>query len=325
MNTTYRYLDTAVNLPDPLPSDLTLSMNQWLVKNNFTSIIEIFLGILYGAGFGDFDNLTAIDGLLQRTSTNLLYGSPEFPMAWFSVLNGCQSVYDGIYSYIGADSVRLNAQVDRVLRPRNPGPASPIIISGAQDGRPFIETCDNLVIAIPPTLENLAFMDLTHQEYDLFQGAATRYFFTGIHTAQMGTAGVSSNFTLANFNLTDPLGRVAFPDVLVAYRKFSAGPVVQQSFSSDPISQPDMLALVESKLSGLVAAGVYANVSDVRTWIHPYDPHWPRPVLAGPIAPQNRFDDIQGTRKTHYFGPVRITPSTAPIINYVHHELEIYF
>src|SRR5208337_668787 len=165
MNTTYRCMDTLLDCPNPIFPELLVSLNEFLFVNNLTSIIEDFLSPLYYAGFGDFNNLTAWDGLLQRTSTNLLYGQPN---GWFSMREGCQSVYNNIAAFLG-DTVKLNVNIEVIRRPgiNNDDDVTmnnaPVIISGTQNGRHFVEVCDVVVITIAETIANLQAlgMDLT--------------------------------------------------------------------------------------------------------------------------------------------------------------------
>lgn len=317
MSTTYGWMDTLTSTPDPIPAELRVSLDQWIVDNNFTEIYETFVFSLYTAGFGDFDSLTAFDGLLQRGCTSTLYGVPD---VWFSVDGGCQKVYDGIADYLGPDSLRFRTTIEEVVRPRNPTRRNPIIVRGRQTldnghTRPFVERCRKLVVTVPPTLDNLSFMDLTYAERHLFRNVSTRFYYTGRVNITGGIANPPGDFFLINVNVSDSRRLASFPTANVIFRRFGEGPAVVQAFSSVPTTVEAISAVVQQQLDSMTAGGAFASATDLRLWAHPYNPHWSREALGWSPSPYNLWDDLQGVRGTIYLGSGRYTPNSMGIIN----------
>jgi NAD(P)-binding Rossmann-like domain len=334
MNTTYRCMDTLLHCPNPLFPELLVSLNEFLFVSNLTSIIEDFISPLYYAGFGDFNNLTAWDGLLQRTSTNLLYGQPN---GWFSMREGCQSVYNNIAAFLG-DAVKLNVDIDVIRRPginNNDNDNAPVIISGTQNGKHFVEVCDVVVITVAETLANLEAlgMDLTPEEVNLFKNVQTRTYYTGTVNVEVNTALMNASFTVAPIDLANPpLFLPIFPSTLSFYRHFGVGETVIQGFSETPLSESEMMSIMTSALEAMVESGAFLSYSGLELLYHGYNPHWPRTSqpgggawLGSPISPYNQALAIQGNSNTIYGGLLFNTPDTMAVYNYIEHVLgELY-
>jgi hypothetical protein len=330
MATTLLWMDTMNAIPGGyIPPSLRVSFTQWLVNNNFTVLTSEFLGGLYFAGFGDFDNDTAFDALLQNTVTNLLYAQG----GWFSIRQGCQSVYNNIATYLG-DSVRLGVTVDHISRPHGfLDDGEGVIITGYQNGKRFVEVCDTLIVTVAETLSNLEpVMELSEQEYYVFQNVQTRYYFTGTFEGVVNTALMSPNFTLSPVDLANgPTFLPLFPTALGMYRKFNVGPIVVQAFSEVPISTQDILVVINDALNNMVEAGVFLSVENVTTLLHAYNPHWPRDqpsegaYLGDSISPYDQIEDIQGQHRTFYGGILLSTPNTMIVYNKIHVLLDKFF
>lgn len=315
MNTTLKWMDTMIDVPSPLPVGLNASLNEWIFSNGFGPIYPIFIGPLIFGGFGDFDQLTAIDGLLQRTSSSLLYGTDE---AWFSVDQGCDSIYRGMRKRIGEDSLLLGSRIESIERRR--GGRYPVRISGRDaDGDRFERRCKRLYMSIPPTIENLESigLDVKDWEYDLFESVQTKYLFVGNYTATGFLNDQPQGFAFANVDPTSATGLPDFPNILVGFRKFDNGPVVLQAFSQGPISTEVMKAIVRSKLKAIVRSGAISGFDDLVVEIHVYNPHFSRQALGGKESPYRSLKRNQGRDHTFYFGSMPTTPNTVVTWNHV--------
>lgn len=323
MNTTYRWMDTMQNPPNPLPPEVTeVSMAEFIALNNLTAIIELFLGQLTGAGWGPLEQITAFDALLQRTCTNLIYGNPNYTLPWFSVYNGCESLYDGILARIGASSVRFNATVSFVNRAPVAGPSA-ITVYGTQNGVPFVDTCSRLIVAIPPTLDQLQFMALTPQEYLVFQHVSYRNLFAGYFNAQGGDLGLVPDIVIANLNFSNPpYDEPTYPNVLNAYRLFTGPMAVQTGYNLQPATDAQAFALTQSIIQGFTgtvggsAAFDYVNL--VSLYKHEFNPHFDSGYLSGANSPYYLLNQLQGTLHTDYVGALNTTASSTPIWNGVY-------
>lgn len=312
MNSTYRFMNTMVDPPITLPVGLNVSMNEWLVTNNFTLITSVFTDRCFYGGFGDFNQLTANDCLLQAAPIDLLYDSD--PTSWFSVKNGCKSVYDGISAYLGSESIELNVNIKSVVR------GDKIKIIWERNGIYQTQKCRNLIVAIPQTLDNLKFMQLDLIEEAVFSSVSTKYLFVGTFNASGGILS-NLNFSLANIGLT---GLPTLPNLLTNYRKFDVGPIVQQLFFPNETTLIDAENLAQSKLDNLVISGAYGSIADSDIWLHEYNPHFSREALGFPINPYYALKLIQGNRNTLYAGALPVTANTMPIWNYMENIIRNY-
>jgi len=133
----------------------------------------------------------------------------------FTAKRGCREMYDNITNYLRLDeedeNVYLNARVSKITRPRGePGNGKVTVQFRVGDGPVRHLVGDYLVIAIPPTLENLnkIGLKLADEEKDLFQHMEVSPGYFGAKFEN-----VSVNFTsLTNTNLQDPLGQID-PDI----------------------------------------------------------------------------------------------------------------
>jgi len=318
MNSTYRWMDTMTNPPAVMPAGLNASLYDWVIANGFQDIFGIFAGPIFYGGMGDFHQVTALDALLQRTTTNLMYDN--VPGSWFSVRGGCQTMYDAIQSYIGADSLYLNSTVDYIKRPNGNSGITRIKGKSAIRGK-FNLKCKNIVIGVPQTLDNLEVLELTSAEYNLFSSVSGKSLFTGIYTAT-GDITNQSHVTWVNVDITDAFGLPSLPDILLGFRKFATGPFVIQAYSPEVgVNTSLMQTLVERRLQHLVASGFYTSVSNVRVWPHAnYAPHWSPAKLGTGEFPYRTALHLNraAPKNTLYFGALVTTASSVPIWNYVH-------
>jgi len=328
MNTTYRWMETLEEVPNPIPPELLQSTDNFLIQFNLTSLLPLFLTELTDGGFGNLANLTAFDGLMQKTPTNLLYGTLG---AWFSVNQGCRAVYDGMLTYFNSFGgvVMVNATVNQIRRPGQFDPLdAPVIISGVQNGRHFIEVCDSVVLAMPQTLANLEpILDITEEEYAIYSQISTRNYFVGTADIQTLPDGVSPIFDLANVNLTDvPYFVPDFPATIQLFRRFAEGKAAVQSFATTPLTVAEMTTtIIEPQLLGLIESGALANITNIEVWLHEYNPHFSVEFLEEPVAPFNKVKAIQGHKKTYVLGAAFSTPNTMIIKNQAIDLVERFF
>jgi len=335
MNTTYRWMETLEDIPNPIPAALTVSLNEFIAVNNFTSLLPIFYNVLYYAGFGDFDNLTAFDGLMQRTPTDLLFGVPD---AWFSVKGGCQRIYDGMLAHFdsltegdddddddndnddaqGEKIVRLNATITQITRPLSRFSNRPVVITGTQNGVPFTDRCNQLILTPGLTLGNLGpILNLSPAETAIYSQISTRNYFIGTMDITTKPGGVGSNYTFANVDIFNPTFLPSYPGVSISYRKFDVGPAVFQGFAAGEMDTATMRAIVVAQLDRWALGGAVANYTITRFFRHAYNPHFDRDYLALPWAPHNKIKAIQGLRKTWVVGASLGTPNTMLVKNQV--------
>lgn len=315
MNTTLRWMDNMLEVPNPIPAELRVSMNQWIVQNNLTALYPLFLGLFY-AGFGDLDSLTAFDALIQRSSSNLVYTFD--PSSWFSIRNGCQTIYDGIADYLGSQSLLLSATVTSVTRPKSKHSSALVRIQGTRGGVAFQKRCRALFLAVPQTIEKLdPILDLSVFERLVFSTLRTRNVYTGRFSASGGITVATKGYTLTNIDIGDPAGLPQLPNMLGLINPFSTeAPLVHQDYFPDTVTPAFAFSFIQSKLNNLTASGAISNYTGLASWLHEFHPHWSRTFLGSPIAPHNLFDALQSLRKTFYGGAARTAANTHSVINH---------
>ena len=323
-NTTYRWTDTMIDSPTRIPPELTVPFSQWVVANNFTILGPIFNGTLYAGGYGPLSDITAFDAILQAgTSTSLMYDA--VPGSWFSVFNGCQSIYDGITAYLGQDRIKLNSRVLEVSRPYR-GSNQPVVLTGIQNGKRFTERCGQLVVAFPPTPRNIAFLNPTLIEQAVFGSVTVRdLLLTHVDLAGPLTE-TGTGFTIINTNPAQPFDEQTLPAVLSISRPFFTFGPGHINALADPGIPENQLKQVMATDAAAVPPALLTNVSfNYRYFLHEYNPHFSARVLDGPISPYLAIDEIQGHQKTFWVGAVRTTANTASIWNYNSVLVERYF
>jgi hypothetical protein len=127
---------------------------------------------LQSSGIVPLNNQSAWAGLRGNVPSFLMGLIEE---DWlFTMKHGCRAIYDNITDYlqnVTNQSVFLNANVTKVTRPKGaPSHGNVKVQFKINNEGPELHILGkHLVIAIPPTLENLWFMDLEPEEIALFQ------------------------------------------------------------------------------------------------------------------------------------------------------------
>jgi len=310
MNTTFKFMDNMINIPSPIPAELLLTFEEWITLHNFHVLDYLFNGTINAGGFGPFNQVTAFDAVAQLGPTTLMFDL--ISDSWFGVKNGCLSIYEGIENYLGSNAIMLNAHVTHALRP----PAElnlPIVLSGVQNGRPFIKTCDKLIVAYQQTLDKLAPLNLDARERAVF-GSVTLRDYTTAKVLLEGPLTASAPYLFANVRRDQPLSQPALPNIYNFFNNHPFGPGFAIGFS-ETILPPGELDSIMIESSEGVPPEAFTSVTFEHFWRHEYNPHFSVGVLGAAVNPYTRLDNLQGHRNTFYCGALYDTETSGYIWN----------
>jgi len=310
MATEYRWMDTFVNVPPTIPAELLLPFDQWLELRGLTPLAALFNITLFYGGFGEFSSLNAITALVQvGTLTDTMY---QLNNGWFSTKRGCMGIYDGIADYLGRDKILLNANVVQVLRNGN-GPIR-VHYKLGNDHATHVQKCNKLVVAFPPTLDNLQAFTLSQAEANLFGGVY-------LHQLTVALANISGPlndhlqaWALQNTDPTRPFGHPVLPAVCMIYRYTPGGPAIYNGIGlNPPISQSQLEAIMRAD-AAMLPPTLITQTNYTEFFPHNYAPTFPTAKLAETPNPFLQLDALQGQQDTFWVGSLRSTATTAYII-----------
>lgn len=191
------------NLPPgpQIPSDLLLPISEFATKWNLTAALPMMYSSTGGGPAARHRNFTDIMTLTFLQSFSPAWMKVFFGQAgMFHIEGGNQLLYEAIHSGLGKENVLTNSVVTNVRRPEKEGDKRGIevTIRTTTPSNPSTTTTTTVVrarkilIAIPPTRENLAPFDLSSTERSLFR--LPKY-------GRYGTAIVSSPFLPRGYEL----------------------------------------------------------------------------------------------------------------------------
>jgi hypothetical protein len=291
--------------PDPIPSELLVTMDQWMTANNFVILQPLFSQLT--DNLGPYNEVLAVYalGIISPIVINFFFPNPV-PTA-FNVAGGCSKIYDGISTYLGAGNVVLNAQITEVQRKSNDG-NHPIQLRGkdAVTGEPFKYFCGDVVIAFPQTLANLADWDLDDEETAIFSQIGVRNYWWG--TANISGQQTSGGFSVQLRTLTgDPFQSAPYPGLLQVMRPNVVIPPAAWYAASGvhPLTDAEIAIKVQNHFNTMISAPIslFDSVAITEFHRHQYQPHVTN-VTALAVSPNlyKRISNLQGHRHTYYVG-----------------------
>lgn len=304
------FVDPSNPMPDPLPDYMRMPFDEWLTENNLTSLSFYFNFTLWGGGYGRLSKLDTLTAILQSgTLSNLLYQID--PSSWFSIKNGCKSYYDGIKNYIGTNSYKLKTKVTKATRLPDK-----VIIYGLRNGVPFTDTCRKLIVTIPPTLNNLQFLDPSPEEIQLFKNVKTVDTVVAHVNLEGPLANSQNKFSISNINPNKPNTQVNDPNLLSVTRYHNLpGPGVALAFSHEMLPLFGMKAIMELVSKG-IPKELLTDVDFVKYWEHEYAPRFSMEDLAQSPPLFIQLDNLQNHLNTTFYAtPLRVTSTSSHLWN----------
>jgi hypothetical protein len=169
LQTQFPYLDSGFNLPNPVPPDLLLSFGDFATKYGLDPIV--MTAFQFGQGIGD---LLKTPALYVLKLFSLTTAGAIATNAFLHVPTGNATLYDAAAGFLGADVI-VDAHV--VAAARRPGVVEVLVET---PNGPVVVQAGKLVVAIPPTLLNLAPLIPDVQEISLFDQFHANYYATSL-------------------------------------------------------------------------------------------------------------------------------------------------
>jgi hypothetical protein len=212
------------NYPDHIPQELSVPFSQFVAENQLESLYPIYFRAITNYNSRSFDEMPAINALFYVSTYNiyLIAGGK----IGFTVNGGCQTLYGKIAEHLGRKQLKTNVQITGIKRSNYQNRQDELIkIEYTSNIEERVVKCRNLVMAIPPYLDNLKFMDLSVRERNLFSQihVANMYLFT--LEVEGGIADTGFNNVL-NFNLLNPNASLTLPSITVISRDLPYGPAM---------------------------------------------------------------------------------------------------
>jgi len=181
----YPFLDDGFNLPDPVPSDLLIQFGEFVIKYNLSAAVSLLFETNEGIG-----NLLEVPTLyvMKYFGLTLVQGFGSGFVATASHDNS--ELYESAQTVLtAANAVLLSSHVISTTRDDN---GAKIVVS-TPSGLKHIQ-CKRLVLAMPPTLNNLAPFAFNSTELSLFQ----QFTATGYYSGLIRNSGIPDNTSLQN-------------------------------------------------------------------------------------------------------------------------------
>lgn len=158
----YSYLLEGYDLPDPVPEDLYMPFGEFLEKYNVSAIFPIVYE--FAQGMGDILSVSTIYVIKYFNLQDLQYAASGY----LTEAQGNNSLlYTRAGEYIGSDNILLESTVVSASRKNTTSGLPELLVSTPDTGLKML-SCGQILLAIPPTLSNLAGWDLTPEEHAVF-------------------------------------------------------------------------------------------------------------------------------------------------------------
>jgi hypothetical protein len=187
LQTQFPYLDSGFNLPDPVPADLLLPFGDFVTKYGLDPLVPT--AFEFGQGLGDMLGDPAIY-VLKNFSLSVVGALAT--SSFVAVPTGTASLYDAAAASLGSDAV-VNATILAAVR----GGKGVEVLAETPNG-PVLVQADKLVVAFPPTLENLGVLLPDERELSLFSRFRANYYATSLVQVSGIPDGVAVNNAAAN-------------------------------------------------------------------------------------------------------------------------------
>ena len=297
--TTFREFSNPSTGYKNVPLELTMPLDKWLEKRKLTALTDILSFVIRIQGYGNFTGSAAHLVKFQGVSNwlSLILSGVGISKKWPRVMvmgmdNLCHRMADTLFD------VRTGIEVEKITRDpakKNGG----IQIFWKAESRPSFEEDNNpmifdkLVIAMPPELPGILFLDITSEEKELFARIQYERFFTTVCKIQGLPAGVVATIPYNDLEAGEYTGYI-------------------RDYTTVPIASFFTIAY-SADITGKV---VVKKIEEVLTRIPPYDGKQPKvlevveqkewkyfphfDVAATSAGAYNDLEELQGKNNTFY-------------------------
>ncbi|KAI6081920.1 hypothetical protein F4821DRAFT_248359 [Hypoxylon rubiginosum] len=198
----YPYLLEGYDLPDPVPEDLYMPFGAFIEKYNATAAFPLVYQI--SQGMGDLLNVATIYAIKYFNLKDLQYISSGY----YTEARGNNSLlYARASQYIGAENMLLESSIVSTNRKNTTHGQLELLVSTRDEGLKLLQ-CGQVLLTIPPTLNNLRGWDLTPEELSVFTQYITA---NGYWTGLVKNVGMNQTISNVNSAATTPFNIPVLP------------------------------------------------------------------------------------------------------------------
>jgi len=276
--------------------------SQFIAIHNLSALVDILFPSLFIGGLGSWENLMAYFALRNLAPTI----TSQEPQANFAMEGGCQTIYDGMVKYLGANNVWTLTTTTSVTRPKKNSNGKVELKGTTKNGtQDFEVTCKKLVIGFPQNPTNLASIgiELDPEEVAQFSSITARVYSDGTITVEGPINSTNNaNFSLSRINIADPFKHVSQGFFLIN-NQVPWAPSNIYGFSNVPISSADYKSLIQIHLN-LVPKSLITNYTIHEVNTHGFYPAPSVAALTDPVGYYTKLQRLQGRRSTYWVGCV---------------------
>ncbi|KUJ10350.1 FAD/NAD(P)-binding domain-containing protein [Mollisia scopiformis] len=300
----YPYLDYGFDLPDPVPEDFLLTFVEFAQKYNLSALLPF--AWTFTQGVGDFRKtpmLYFLKGIGPEDLSDLQNGFLT------TALHDNSLLYLSAQNVLGSD-VFYNSTILDVERSNRNG----VSIIVKQGSKLTLIKSTQLVVAIQPTLSNLAPFDLADSESDIFG----KFKYTQYVTSILNNTGIPSNVSI---NGIDPSLEFSIPAPPALYGTVTTGlPGLQHAYyiATDPsTTDSEIEAAILSQVKNIQFPGKRSSNPDIVVSSN----HQPFTLQVGADDIKDGFYKklyaLQGKRRTWWVGATWHTHDSSLIWRFV--------
>ncbi len=308
-------------MPERAPPELAEPFLYWMVQQNLTALyLSVFEVLESVSGYGSLDRISAFEALRGMPKTDLALFFPDTPLQ-ISMANGCGELYANVDAFVADnDRLMLDTEVVSVHRGFEDGY---MVVDYRHVGAPHEPKqsllARKLIVAAPPTLANVRFLDFDATDdgviadplYDLLAGVRTRAYFGFAISAQAGpmiNASVGFDVLNLNIDLAVQPPQITYPALpaVVALKRDRTSGLITGWYVADndtAISDADALAGIQAQLAKLPAYFL-SNITVVAVTHHRYAPYFSQ-LYATAVNPYYALDRMQGVGGLYFAGALR--------------------
>lgn len=247
----YPYLEAGFDLPDPVPEDLLLSFGDFAKKYNLGGFVNFAAD--FGQGIGDILKVPTIY-VLKNISSSVIKSLQAGFLT--TARHNNHELYEKALAELGHDAW-LNSSV--VAIDRNPhGQFAKILVQTPTGKKLFL--AKNILITIPPLLQNLKHFDLNDEERSLFG----EFKYASYYAAVLRNNVIPANVNLRGVDPSQPYDIASLPKVYSYSLTGYPGLTNVKYISAEPLPLERVKADIigSAKLSTVNSAG---NVNNSNT------------------------------------------------------------
>lgn len=187
--------DGLYNLPDPVPDELLRPFGEF-IENNALEQGALDLIFTFASGTGNM------------LETPLLYVLQDFGIAHVDALlsgyitptDGFAELYRKAAAAIGRENIMFRSMAAQVTRTSDSGVS--VVVRNRASGKRTLVKAKKLLVAFPPTIDNLQPFDLDVSEAEIFQ----KYFWNSYFGAVVNNTGIPTGRNVKNRDPSEPYG-----------------------------------------------------------------------------------------------------------------------